>query len=420
MHTALIISDDLTGATDTGQQFAVDGCRTIVTSWSPSGTTMSESEPETGTDVLVVDTDSRSGAETDAYETVASAIDTCPSKVVYKKIDSTLRGNVTSEVEAVLDHFDSDIAVVAPAFPSTGRVTVGGYHLVDGEPVSSVDDYQEYESPPSLSHLPTLLAKTGYPVEHVSIDVVTDGVDAIATKFDTAKTDQSTTLVVCDAVSETHLTAIATAAEQVGATAYVGSAGLAEHIELPDSASDRKRILGVVGSTNRRTIEQLSALPAEWIVELDTKSALDTPEKAGREAAQRITATMQSFNVAVVTSVRSVEDADRTYEIGQNRFELDESTVRTRIETALTTAVEECWTETSPDGLFATGGTIAKCVLQTLDADPIELTGQDVEDGIPVARFGGDTMESILLVTKAGGFGDRETIRNSLHTLLRL
>ena len=48
----------------------------------------------------------------------------------------TLRGNLGSETDAMLDCLGSDfIAVSAPCFPSSGRTLVGGYLLVDGLPL---------------------------------------------------------------------------------------------------------------------------------------------------------------------------------------------------------------------------------------------------------------------------------------------
>src|SRR5690606_42049218 len=52
---------------------------------------------------------------------------------IYKKIDSTMRGNVGTEVEAVMDVFGLRLAVICPAFPANRRVVAGGYLLVDGQ-----------------------------------------------------------------------------------------------------------------------------------------------------------------------------------------------------------------------------------------------------------------------------------------------
>ena len=45
---------------------------------------------------------------------------------VFKKIDSTLRGNTGVEIAAAMEAFDCDAAVVCPAFPKQNRVVEGG------------------------------------------------------------------------------------------------------------------------------------------------------------------------------------------------------------------------------------------------------------------------------------------------------
>lgn len=53
-----------------------------------------------------------------------------PASIVFKKIDSTLRGHTAIEIAASLDAFACDAAVVCPAFPANGRVVRDGYLAV--------------------------------------------------------------------------------------------------------------------------------------------------------------------------------------------------------------------------------------------------------------------------------------------------
>jgi len=124
----LIVADDLSGANDTGHQLATRGYPTTVVT-GEAATVEQES-------VVVVNTDSRYAAPEAAAERVRSAVAQYPASFAYKKVDSTLRGNLVAEIEAMLGATESAIAVVAPAFPAMGRVTVGGIHVVDGTPVS--------------------------------------------------------------------------------------------------------------------------------------------------------------------------------------------------------------------------------------------------------------------------------------------
>src|ERR1700730_13684625 len=90
------LADDLTGATDTGLQFAKRGRRTCVSLIWPV---------RTSCDVLVVDQDSRSRSATEARDRAFSAARALRSggiAILYKKIDSTGRGNLGAEIDGTL------------------------------------------------------------------------------------------------------------------------------------------------------------------------------------------------------------------------------------------------------------------------------------------------------------------------------
>ena len=124
-----IIADDLTGAADSGVQLARSGYRTAVV-FSDAAVPTSE-----GLDAVAVDTDSRSlPAGFAAKRVVEAAHAVRAARVVYKKIDSTLRGPIPAEFAAALGATGRGKAVVAPAFPSAGRRTESGVQLVHGEP----------------------------------------------------------------------------------------------------------------------------------------------------------------------------------------------------------------------------------------------------------------------------------------------
>ena len=96
-----VIADDLTGAFDTGVQFRNWGMSVEVFRGSRS----LEDFPSES-DVVVVDTESRYDDPETAYGKVFKATEKILSLGVnwlFKKIDSTLRGNLGSEIDAVMD-----------------------------------------------------------------------------------------------------------------------------------------------------------------------------------------------------------------------------------------------------------------------------------------------------------------------------
>ncbi|MEC0203953.1 four-carbon acid sugar kinase family protein [Paenibacillus lautus] len=112
MNELAIIADDLTGATDSGVQFARRGFDTRVVLHAEEVSVI-----ERNSEIIVLDTDSRAVAAGEAYERTRLAalqVARMGFKHVYKKLDSTLRGNLGAEIDAVADAIPVDCIIVAP------------------------------------------------------------------------------------------------------------------------------------------------------------------------------------------------------------------------------------------------------------------------------------------------------------------
>lgn len=135
MAEILIIADDLTGAADCAVACGISKRKVIVAFGKTGGGIDAE--------VLSLDAGTR---ELDA-QSAATEVEKImrrhaqdAGQVVFKKLDSTLRGNVASELKAVLKvqrelRGKSAVIVLAPAFPVNGRTTVQGRQLVHGQPL---------------------------------------------------------------------------------------------------------------------------------------------------------------------------------------------------------------------------------------------------------------------------------------------
>lgn len=114
MVKLLIIADDFTGALDTGVQFAASGAETRVV--TNRDAVFEDVEP--GVQVLVLDAETRHLPAREAYDVVFSVTRrACRSKIpyIYKKTDSALRGNVESELKAVLEGTKQPVLHFFPA-----------------------------------------------------------------------------------------------------------------------------------------------------------------------------------------------------------------------------------------------------------------------------------------------------------------
>ncbi|UOR11513.1 four-carbon acid sugar kinase family protein [Halobacillus amylolyticus] len=108
-----IIADDLTGANDSGVQLTEKGLETSVFFRIPG-------QDQKLDETIVIDTDSRALSRDQAYQTTkksAQFLFETGYQHIYKKMDSTLRGYIGVELQAMKEIFNPVFLVVAPAFP---------------------------------------------------------------------------------------------------------------------------------------------------------------------------------------------------------------------------------------------------------------------------------------------------------------
>ncbi|MBP3847032.1 four-carbon acid sugar kinase family protein [bacterium] len=203
-----IIADDLTGANDTALQFKLNGADTNIL-LNENIANVQEHIPQ----AWAISTESRNGTPACAFEKVKNAVELFVDKIhpdyFYKKIDSTVRGNIAVEVISALEVLDWDAAVIMPAFPSEGRITVGGYQLLNGTPIERTEMAADPHSPISESHLPTMLKnQLGENLENlvglVELKTVLDGAGPILRKINELIEDGKRIIIV-DSVSETDI-----------------------------------------------------------------------------------------------------------------------------------------------------------------------------------------------------------------------
>jgi D-threonate/D-erythronate kinase len=131
----LIIADDLTGAAEIGGIAFNCGLTVRILFESMNIAQFPE-------DVIILDSNSRNLAPEEAYQSVRnliSGIDFSLFNMVFKKVDSVLRGPIASEIKAMLDAMDIDLAYLVPANPSMNRIIRTGKYYIDDIPVNKTD-----------------------------------------------------------------------------------------------------------------------------------------------------------------------------------------------------------------------------------------------------------------------------------------
>ncbi len=381
---ALIVADDLTGAMDAAGPFAALGIET----WVVAVPIRCDPASLLTARVVSVNTDSRRLPAAEAATRVREIVRHLGGggfDIIVKKIDSTLRGNVVAETMALLDGSGRRQAVVAAAFPAQGRTVRGGVVHVDGKPLAQTAFAKDVLSPPPLAPLQEVFtaAKSGLRVVAVAAS------DAFNTAAD---------VWIADSEVDADLTRIVKAfASRMHSVLMVGSAGLTT--ALASVCFDRHpapalphltgTIVFAVGSRAMRSAEQVESLAGEPDTEV-----LRAPN--GRLQSARLPAARNLVLKA------TPDDAGREGDA--------ECVAADMADHAL-----EIARRAQAQALVATGGDTAIAILAASGNPALQVLG-DLMPGIPYARIRLDGA-SLLLVTKAGGFGARDTFRDVARRL---
>jgi uncharacterized protein YgbK (DUF1537 family) len=369
-----IQADDLTGACDTGAPFAARGLEALVVVRDGQAPPLL---PDTTAVVLVVDTESRELPVEDARARARVAgkmLAAAAPGLLYKKVDSTLRGHIAAEVDGMLDGAGLAVALLAPAFPAQRRVVVDGRLHVDGRPADETAIARDPAFPRTGASVLALLAVGGVrPITALPLTTVRRGPDTVAARLERFRRTGGRVLAA-DAETDADLSVLSDAA--AGRPALLaGSAGLATALaaRLAPLASSqreaplrraRRPLVVVAGSPHPATRAQLGRLAR--------REGLDVLAPSADQGADN--------------PVRRRETVARLADAARARVE------RAR-----------------PGALFLTGGETAIAVLRALGAGGLRLVGE-LEPGLALGTLAGGPFDGLVAMTKAGGFGDADAM----------
>ncbi|WP_051839757.1 4-hydroxythreonine-4-phosphate dehydrogenase PdxA [Streptomyces sp. NRRL F-5126] len=394
----LVIADDLSGAADSAVALATSA-DTVVALYA-------EAQWPRAT-VVAVDTDSRYACAEDAADRAAACVRRSGTGTrIYKKIDSTLRGNIGPEVSGCLAALGEregrrHVAVVSPAFPATGRTVSDGRVHVDGEPVEARH--------PGRRPLVAQLEAAGLTVVLLSLEELRDGDPARA--LAAAAAAGGADAVVVDALTDEDLARTVRACADLPVL-LVGSGGLAHHLAPlgpprrdavpgPDTAPGGSALAGpalagpaliCVGSRStqaraqgRMLVEELPAVPVEVGA---------TADGTGGAMRELRTALAAGHSAVVSLDPHRPVEPERAREFAAALAEV----TRAGLDSA--------------GVLIATGGETARTVLLAAGVDTLAVEGE-VEPGVVLMRTPG----GLPVVTKAGAFGDPGTLLRATRAL---
>ncbi|MFC0272308.1 four-carbon acid sugar kinase family protein [Metabacillus herbersteinensis] len=416
-----IIADDLTGANDSGVQLAKKGLSsTVVLDYR-------KSDIHSNSDVLIVDTNSRAIGEYQAYEATIQAASLLLQKGyqhLYKKVDSTLRGNIAVELAAVESVYQPEVIVIAPGFPKLNRQTIQGHHYVNGTLITGTEFAKDPKTPVKESFIPTLLQGDSY--RKIAL------VDSALLKQPTVKVTESIhisiqeghTWFVCDSETEVDLKKIAEVFTGLNKRViWAGSAGLIEYLpealRLTCSVGKEQesllseKTLTVSGSLSEVTKQQLlkvEGLSESFFIEVDPIELVNQTFDV-KHYSKKIREQLDKNHFVLYV------DGSKHNRLAAKKAGEDIGLTLTEVSELISKGLgliskELLSTFADINGLVLTGGDTAKAVCSELEITEMDLYSE-VEPGLPFGKLRSEE-KSYWAVTKAGGFGNERSLVKAL------
>jgi len=434
MPTQVIIADDLTGAMDTGVLFARKYPRVSVLFDKNFIDEMARQN-----DALIIDTESRNIPSENAYSIVREYVESLSdtgSELIYKKIDSTLRGNIGRELEAILDTGAFDMIALAPALTLNGRTTLNGCHYLNGRLLTESDLASDPFSPVKSSYIPDIVkGQTVLNTSVVSLKDIRAGNGFLSEVLNNLHIN-GCRIAVMDAETEGDLDNIVKA---LGVSKLkvlpCGSAGLFSRM-FAAGESDNRTYTEESGMDNCRQshikkdkpLVVLSGSPAkisklqiayaqnngEYVVKLDGDRIIATEAMASAEINRVKNLALQTLgtggNIIIDAAGAGKNDLNEAFS-GRPEKLLEASR---KLQNAIACIAEEIAGNAEISGMLIFGGDTALSICRRLGAKALRIMGE-VEPLVPYGTFVGGRLNGMYVATKAGGFGSESIIPNTVR-----
>lgn len=410
----LIIADDFTGALDTGIQFSKRGIPVRVCMIRDLDLDSACKDVE----VLVVNTESRHISAKDAYSIVYKLTKDALNigvPYIYKKTDSTLRGNIGSELSAVVDASGGKIMMFIPAYPGMNRTTENAIQYVEGVPVDKSAFAKDILNPMKQSYIPDIINQQ----RRISVKPIKSFDDAVNARVN----ENNKQIYVFDAKTNTDLFKIGEFLQQNGMIGFTsGCAGFADvlsqlipfSIDLESVAPKfGDKALIISGSLNEKSMKQLqygidSGYPT---ITLTPKQKLDINfwhSSCGYDLIKKIKAHYEHNNLVIIRTAENEQDRNETDSYAKDIGVAEIDNISSLIAKNMGTFVKSMLKEVDIPVLVVFGGDTALGIIKAIGCKNVIPKGE-LETGVAISEITFNK-KSLLMVTKAGGFGSVEIL----------
>lgn len=417
-----VVADDLTGANDCGVQLVKFNLDVSVMIESSSQSTLSNQE------IVIYNSDSRALHAEEAYERVKSITEQLikinKPEIIYKKIDSTMRGNIGSELNALMDTFPADFVFIAPSYPDQGRQMIQGIHHVHGIKLDETEFAKDPKTPVTESYIPTLVERqSGRETGLLSMQDLQLGTQHVQAKLLQWK-HKGIRYIVCDSITEEDLNEIVKQGMiWSGQIIWTGSAGLMNHLaktirfqhhapstKMPTHEAKLFYVVGSVSGAGRNQLHHLLTHTNVVPVEMNSVDVVSGASEMSNERSRIRKAIKEAFEKYNQVAFYSSADVEKAQEVGKQNG-LSAVDVSERVSTVLGEEAATVLQNESVNAAFLTGGDTAYAVMRQMGASIFHLI-DELEPGVPIGRT--NNYSDLFVITKAGNFGTDEVMEKAL------
>ncbi|MBS3651095.1 four-carbon acid sugar kinase family protein [Pseudaminobacter sp. 19-2017] len=408
------VADDFTGASDLANTLAKGGMAT--TQFVGIGAGDAPAGCEAGVVALKTRSIAPQEAVRQSLEAARWLLRQGCRQIVFKycsTFDSTPQGNIGPVAEALLDELGAEVAVVCPAFPTTGRRLFMG-HLFVGDRLLNESGMENHPLNPMTDAdiRRWLRHQTKGEVGHVPLHVVRGGAEAVGATFEVERS-AGRRLVVADATSDEDLLVLGRAI--AGHRLVTGGSGIAiglptnfreEGLLSPDAEPlPRARGLGVVlcGSCSRASQAQVRAY-----LERAPGLAIDPAELVARRMTAELAADWVCRRADALPIVYSTSEPSGVT-TAQERFGREE------IAGTIERFFGELARSLADSGyrrIVVGGGETSGAVVEALGVKSMRI-GPEIDPGVPALVA--DRNGPLGLALKSGNFGASDFFEKALR-----
>ncbi|MDR1148828.1 MAG: four-carbon acid sugar kinase family protein [Spirochaetaceae bacterium] len=429
MTECVVIADDLTGANAAGALMTKNRYKTITLM------NIDEFDAARNTcDCVVYPTDSRSIQAEHAYKRVFDAARRLRGdgvKVYSKRIDTTLRGNLGAETDALLDALGGErIAMIVPCFPSSNRINVGGCLLVNGVPLHKTAVAADPKNPVGTPYCAEIFrSQSKYKLDSILIRDLMYGVEFVIAKI-RELAENGVRNILFDAVSEEDINLIAEAVAASGVPFIavdpgVFTASLARAV-IPvqqHEARRKRRILAAVGSVNqvaRTQVDYFLAARDIYNVYMETAEFLEDENRRNAEierVIREILDNCDNYSVCSVIGRGIIPEYRVPFEPYAKKYRCSFDELSSMINESIAEIVRRIIeSDKNFCGMYTCGGDITVAVCKKIGSVGLKL----IDEVLPLAAYGeilGGERDGFKVITKGGMVGDADAIVSCVRYL---